>query len=155
MSAAPVPHLNFHGVARQALDFYAGAFGGQPTVRTYADFGMPAGAPDADRVVFGQVVGRDGFMVMAYDIPGTVTPAAQAGVTTRKDGVTVTDQPYFLSLGAADLAEAQGWWDALADGATVIEPLAASPWSAGFGMLADRFGVTWVISVAEAAPTSV
>ncbi len=29
----------------------------------------------------------------------------------------------------------------------MIEPLAASAWAAGFGMLTDRFGVTWVIDV--------
>ncbi|MYR62389.1 VOC family protein, partial [Streptomyces sp. SID625] len=32
----------------------------------------------------------------------------------------------------------------------VVEPLAASAWSAGFGMLTDRFGVTWVLDVAAA-----
>jgi PhnB protein len=33
----------------------------------------------------------------------------------------------------------------------VIEPLAASAWSAGFGMLTDRFGVTWSLDVRPAA----
>ncbi|MDN4613461.1 VOC family protein [Leifsonia sp. F6_8S_P_1B] len=155
MSAIPVPHLNFHGVAREALEFYAEAFHGRAMVRTYADVGMPADAPGADRVVFGQVVGQDGFTVMAYDIPGATGPVI-TGFTTRENGVTITDQPFFLSLSAADLGDAQGWWEALAEGATVIEPLAASPWSAGFGMLADRFGVTWVINVmeVEAEPAS-
>lgn len=151
MSAIPIPHLNFHGDARQALEFYAGAFAGQVSIRTYAEVGMPADAPGADGVVYGQVVGRDGFMVMAYDVPGAAAPV-HAGVTTRENGVTITDQPFFLALGAADLTDAQRQWDALLDGATVIEPLAASPWSAGFGMLTDRFGVTWVISVTEATP---
>src|SRR5690348_15914711 len=115
MSAIPVPHLNFHGVARQALEFYAEAFRGRAMVRTYADVGMPADAPGADRVVFGQAVGQDGFTVMAYDIPGAAEPAISTGVTTRENGVTITDQPFFLSLGAADLGEAQQWWEALAD----------------------------------------
>ena len=42
-------------------------------------------------------------------------------------------------------------WEALSDGATVVEPFAASAWSAGFGMLTDRFGVTWVVDVDAAA----
>ena len=46
------------------------------------------------------------------------------------------------------LAELQGYWDALAVDATIVEPLAASAWSAGFGILTDRFGVTWSASVA-------
>jgi PhnB protein len=153
MSAIPVPHLNLPGTAREALEFYAAAFGGQASIRTYADVGMPADAPGADRVVFGQAVGRDGFMVMAYDVPGASSPIG-AGTTSRENGVTITDQPFFLALGTADLPQAQTWWDALAEGAVVVEPLAASAWSAGFGMLTDRFGVTWVISVTEEAPVT-
>ncbi|GAB2859472.1 hypothetical protein [Nocardioides pacificus] len=37
---------------------------------------------------------------------------------------------------------------AVAVGATIVEPLAASAWAPGFGMLTDRFGVTWVLDVA-------
>ena len=151
MSATPVPHLNFHGEARAALTFYAEAFGGQAVVRTYGDFGMPEGLPDTASVVFGQVVAPDGFTLMAYDVPGTAGTPRQIGSTRRENGTTVTDQPFFLALGVADIAEAERYWNALADGATVVEPLAASAWSAGFGMLTDRFGVTWTISVADAA----
>ncbi|WP_375387900.1 VOC family protein [uncultured Amnibacterium sp.] len=148
MSATPVPHLNLTGEARAALDFYAAAFGGEAVVRTYGDFGMPAGLPDTDKVVFGQVVARDGFTVMAYDVPGGATGPIP-GSTRREHGTTITDQPFFLALSGASLEEATGWWDALLDGATVVEPLAASAWSAGFGMLTDRFGVTWSISVVD------
>ncbi len=149
MTAIPVPHLNFHGDARQALEFYAAAFHGEATIRTYGDVGMPPALPDADKVVFGQAVGREGFTVAAYDVPGTTGGTAQRGTTTRENGITLTDQPFFLAIGASTLDEASGYWEALAAGGAVIEPLAASAWSAGFGMLTDRFGVTWVISVAD------
>lgn len=150
MSAAPVAHLNFAGEARDALTFYAAAFGGRSVIRTYGDVGMPAEAPGADRVVFGQVVAENGFTVMAYDVPGSGT-LAPAGATRRQQGATLTDQRFFLALQGADLAEAARYWDALADGALVVEALAASAWSPGFGMLTDRFGVTWVISVRDEA----
>lgn len=39
------------------------------------------------------------------------------------------------------------YWNGLAEGGQVVEPLAASAWSPGFGMLTDRFGVTWVLDV--------
>jgi len=148
MSATPVAHLNFTGSARDALAFYAAAFGGQAVIRTYGDFGMPADAPDARRVVYGQVFAPNGFTVMAYDIPGSPAPLP-AGTTRRENGTTITDQAFFLALSGETLEEAGGYWDALADGASVLEPLAASAWSAGFGMLTDRFGVTWAISVVE------
>jgi len=147
MSATPVVHLNFTGQAREALDYYAGAFGGQAVVRTYGDFGMPADLPDAGKVVFGQVFSSSGFTVMAYDVPGDTGPSSEPGSTVRENGTTITDRPFFLALQADTLEEATGYWEALEPTSNVIEPLAASAWSPGFGMLADRFGVTWSISV--------
>ena len=38
----------------------------------------PAGSPDADRVVWGQVTGSTGFHVMAYDVPTAAGPAPAA-----------------------------------------------------------------------------
>jgi PhnB protein len=150
MSATPVPHLNFHGAARSALEFYAAAFGGDVVVQTYADLGMPADAPGAHEVVYGQVIGRDGFTLMAYDVPGAEAASTLPGSARRQNGTTVTDQTFFLALGAESLDEATRCWNALMDGATVVEPLAASAWSPGFGMLTDRFGVTWAVSVVAA-----
>lgn len=149
MSATPVTHLNFHGEAREALEFYATAFGGKAVVRTYGDFGMPSDLPDAGKVVFGQVHADNGFTVMAYDVPGAPAQDTQAGSTHRENGVTITDQTFFMALLGETLEEATRYWDALLDGAMLVEPLAASAWSAGFGMLTDRFGITWVISVAD------
>lgn len=147
MSITTTTHLNFRdGEAREALDFYAAVFGGEVLARTYGDFGMPRELPDASRVVFGQVETADGFRVMAYDVPGAPGDAP-AGSTRRENGTTITDQPFFLSLRGGTLDEVTRLWDRLADGATVVEPLAASAWSAGFGMLTDRFGVTWAVDV--------
>jgi len=150
MSITTTTHLNFRGAARAALEFYHSVFGGRLAVTTYGDVGMPADAPGADTVVFGQVESADGFRVMAYDIPGPAAPAGTGGGTRRENGVTITDQPFFLSVRGTTLDEVQRYWTALADGATVIEPLAASAWSPGFGMLTDRFGVTWILDVAAA-----
>ncbi|MBO0982662.1 VOC family protein [Rathayibacter sp. SD072] len=149
MSLAATTHLNFRGDARAALEFYHSVFGGQTMIRTYGDFGMPADAPGASNVVFGQVVGADGFRVLAYDIPGqSGGSAGAAGSTRRENGVTLTDQPFFVSVEGGTLAEVQGYWEKLSVDATVVEPLAASAFSAGFGMLTDAFGVTWILGVA-------
>ena len=166
MSITTTTHLNFRGSARQALEFYGSVFGGDVTLATYGDFGMPADAPGADKVVFGQVENAEGLRLMAYDVPGTTKDHAgedhaatdhnaedhnaTAGTTTRENGVTVTDRTFFQSLRADSLDELTGYWDALADRAVIVEPLAASAWSPGFGMLTDRFGVTWVLDVRAA-----
>jgi PhnB protein len=151
MSITTTTHLNFRGDARAALEFYQSVFGGQTTIATYGDFGMPADAPGAANVVFGQVESAEGFRVMAYDIPGQSGGSADvAGATTRANGVTLTDQPFFVSVRAETLDEVQGYWAALSVGATIVEDLAASAWSPGFGMLTDTFGVTWILDVAAA-----
>lgn len=149
MTITTTTHLNFDGDARAALDFYQTVFGGQATIATYGDFGMPADAPGVDKVVFGQLETADGFRVMAYDVPGGEAPAA--GSTRRENGLTLTDQPFFVAVRGETLAEVEGYWSALSAGAAVVEPLAASAWSPGFGMLTDAFGVTWILDVAAAS----
>jgi PhnB protein len=151
MSIVTTTHLNFRGEARAALEFYQSVFGGQVTIATYGDFGMPKDLPGADNVVFGQVEAEDGFRVMAYDIPGqTRGPAENVGSTHRENGATITDQPFFVSVRGETLAEVELYWSMLSVGATIVEGLAASAWSPGFGMLTDRFGVTWILDVAAA-----
>jgi PhnB protein len=147
MSITTTTHLNFHGEARRALEFYGSVFGGRVSIATYGDFGMPADAPGASNVVFGQVETDEGFRVMAYDIPGEATGSG-AGSTRRENGTTITDQSFFVSVRGDTLDEVQRYWSALAVGATVVEGLAASAWSPGFGMLTDAFGVTWILDVA-------
>ena len=148
MTITTTTHLNFRGDARQALEFYGSVFGAQPTIATYGDFGMPADAPGADNVVFGQIETADGFRVMAYDIPGDAAPTT--GSTHRENGVTITDQTFFVSVRGDTLEEIEGYWAALSVGASIVEPLAASAWGPGFGMLTDGFGVTWILDVAAA-----
>ncbi|OZG31204.1 bleomycin resistance protein [Williamsia sp. 1138] len=151
MSISATTHLNFHGDARAALEFYQSVFGGQTLIRTYGDFGMPADAPEASNVVFGQVTTADGFRLMAYDIPGrSGGSVAGAGSTHRENGTTITDQPFFVSVEGETLDEVQGYWEKLTVGASIVEPLAASSFSAGFGMVTDSFGVTWILGVAAA-----
>jgi PhnB protein len=149
MSLNAVAHLNFHGEARAALEFYRSVFGGQLSVATYADFGMPPEVPGATNVVFGQVVADNGFRVMAYDVPGPAAPAGPGAPTTRREnGTTITEEPFFLSVRGETVDEVTPVWEGLAKGATVIEEFGPAPWAPAFGMLADRFGVTWIVDVA-------
>lgn len=151
MTIQTTTHLNFRGDARAALDFYRSVFGGHLVVNTYGDFGMPQEIPGAEKVVFGLVASDNGFRVMAYDIPGESGGTIVGGTSTRReDNTTLTDQALFVSVTAESLDEVRGYWDGLGVGATVVEPLAASAWSPGFGMLTDRFGVTWSVSVVTA-----
>ena len=134
MTITTTTHLNFRGDARAALEFYQGVFGGQLIAVTYADAHRGAEAADPEHITFGSVTSDDGFRIMAYDVqsqkaydPGTI--------------------PVFVSVRGADAAEIAGYWEKLVVGSTVVEPLEPSQWSPLYGMLEDRFGVTWVLDV--------
>ena len=149
MSINAVTHLNFRGNARQALEFYQAVFGGNLVISTYGDFGAPKDTPNADKVVWGQVAADSGFRVMAYDVPLAEPSSQPSKPSTRREyGMTITQEPFFISLRGESADEITGLWEKLSEGATVIEPIAKSAWAQLFGMLTDRFGVTWVMDVA-------
>ncbi|SCF48525.1 PhnB protein [Micromonospora matsumotoense] len=148
MAISATTHLNFRGDARAALEFYRSVFGGRSTVVSYGDLGMPKDLPDADRVVFGQVTADNGFAVMAYDVPGQAPAAAAPTATTRENGMTLTGERFFVSVRGDTDEEVRVLWERLAEGADLIEEYGPSPWAPGFGMLTDRFGVTWILDVA-------
>ena len=148
MTITTTTHLNFRGDARAALEFYQSVFGGDRTVVTYGDFGMPGDLPGADEVVFGQVTAESGFRIMAYDVPADSPAAAVPAATVREHGRTLTGARFFVSVRGETAEEVGALWGGLADGAEVIEEYGPSAWAPGFGMLTDRFGVTWILDVA-------
>jgi PhnB protein len=148
MALTTSTHLNFRGDARAALEFYRSVFGGHLTVVAYGDFGMPKDQPDSDKVVFGQVTADNGFRIMAYDVPSHAPAGTAPAATTREHGLTLTGERFFVSVRGETADEVGALWDGLAEGADVIEKFGPSPWAPGFGMLTDRYGVTWILDVA-------
>ncbi|GAB2880745.1 VOC family protein [Streptomyces mayteni] len=135
MSVTTTTHLNFRGAAREALDFYHSVFGGRTAAVSYRDAGDVSRGAEADWVMWGEVVAGNGFRVMAYDVPSEL-PWNQG------------ENPFFVSVRGDDADELGGLWRRLADGSTVLRPLEAAAWAPLYGMLRDRFGVTWVLDVA-------
>jgi PhnB protein len=135
MSVTTTTHLNFRGTAREALDFYRSVFGGRVTAVTYKDTGNVQHESEADWVMWGEVVADNGFHVMAYDVPSALPWDRGAN-------------PFFVSVRGDDTDEIRARWAKLDQGATIVRPLEAAPWSPLYGMLTDRFGVTWVLDVA-------
>lgn len=135
MSLQTTTHLNFRGDARAALEHYQSVFGGDLVTVTYADAHSVGDPAEADQVMWGQVSAPNGFRVMAYDVP-----AAQP--------LDRGHAPFFVSVRTDDAAELKPYWDRLAEGATVAVDLAPAPWAPLYGMLTDRFGITWVLDVA-------
>jgi PhnB protein len=72
---------------------------------------------------------------MAYDVPSRM-PWEQG------------KNAFFVSVRGDSAAEITALWEKLSAGATIAQPLAPSGWAPLYGMLKDRFGVTWVLDVA-------
>lgn len=128
------PYINFKDNARDALEFYRSVFGGELNVSTFGDFGGAQDAADTDKVMHGQLTTDAGLTIMAADTPSSVTYQPPGGIS--------------ISLSGDDDDTLRRHWAALLEGATVIEPLEVAPWGDAFGMLTDRFGVTWLVNIA-------
>ncbi len=109
-------------------------FGGRQTVVTYKDAGAVQNPDEADQVMWGQVEAENGFRIMAYDVPSRL--AWNPG-----------EIPVFVSVRGNGAEEVAGYWQKLAADATILQPLAPAGWSPLYGMLRDRFGITWVLDV--------
>ncbi len=160
MAISTVTHLNFTGNARQALEFYQAVFGGHLMIGTYGDGGVPQDSPDSEQVTFapvaadspnanlvgfGMVVAENGFRIAAYDVfDATGDRLAGSDGPGRADGLVHTES-LFVLLNGDTVEEVREFWTRLAEGGRVIQSLAPTPWGAPYGMVTDRFGVTWIV----------
>ena len=135
MTANLNPYLNFRGDAREAITFYQRVFGGEVTTTTFREGGMPVDPGDAEKVMHAQLTTESGWLLMASDVTG--------GMEYERGKNT-----FSVSLSGDDEDQLHGYWDRLAEGAAVAQPLEKAPWGDSFGMLVDRFGVSWLVNIA-------
>jgi PhnB protein len=128
------PYLVFEGRCEEALEFYRKALGAEVTMlMRFKD------SPDPGMC---QPGAEDKVMHASLRI-GETTVLASDG---RCAG-PASFQGFSLSLTVADEAEAERRFAALAAGGQVHMPLSKTFFSPRFGMVADRFGVSWMVYV--------
>lgn len=131
-----VAYLNFEGQAREAMDFYAKALGGEVTQRfSYGESPMAeqCGPASADHIMHSQVE-AGGAILMGADGP----PPHAAGSTCVN---IMVDTP----------EEAERVFAALSEGGTVQMPIAETFWAHRFGGLQDRYGKGWIVNCLKPA----
>ena len=131
------PYIHFQGNCAEAMQFYADLFGGELTLFRYRD--MPDAPPefaDSDLVMNSQLKTKTATMYASDFPPGENGDPQKA---------------FSVSHDAPDLAKAKALYDRLLDGGAAIMPFGPTFWSPGFGMLQDRFGTHWMISVPNPA----
>jgi PhnB protein len=137
MTVTTTTHLNFRGRARAALDLYASIFGGQVIAYTYGDAHVDADGAVPDQLMWGGFEAPNGLRLMAFDVP----PGRP--FSRGEDSV-------FVAVRGDDPSEITTCFDVLAEGGTVRTPLGPAAWGSPlYGMLDDRFGITWIL---EATP---
>jgi PhnB protein len=132
-------YLSFEGRTEEALDFYQRVLGAKvEQMMRYKDV--------AEAREHAPPGGADKVMHCAFKIGDTQLMASD-GMNTGKPNFAGIS----LALTVRDDAEAKRVFDALSDGGQVQMPLTKTFFASSFGMLADRFGVTWMI-VTEGMP---
>jgi PhnB protein len=133
------PYLFFDGRCEEAIEFYRKTLGAEVTMlMRFKDSPEPHEPgmvpPDSENKV----------MHASFRI-GDTTVMASDGQCVGKPSF----QGFSLSLTVLNDAEAERLFAALADGGKVQMPLTKTFFSSRFGMVADRFGVAWMIIVAS------
>ena len=131
------PYLFFDGRCQEAIEFYKRAVGAE--VQMLMRFKESPDAPPPGTVAPGS---EDKVMHASVKIGDSVVMASDG-----ECGGKPTFQGFSLSLTLGSEAEAERAFAALAEGGEVRMPLSKTFFSPSFGMLADRFGVGWMIMV--------
>lgn len=134
-------YLFFNGNCEQAVEFYRKALGAE--VEMMMRFKESPDAPPPGMVPPGW---ENKIMHTSFRV-GQTTVMASDGCGPESKGF----QGFSLSLAVTTEAEADRYFNALAAGGKVNMPLGKTFWSPRFGMLEDKFGIGWMVSVYPAA----
>ncbi|MBS0521505.1 MAG: VOC family protein [Proteobacteria bacterium] len=135
------PYVFFDGKCEEALEFYKGALGAKVEMvmkfKEHPEAAKPGMIPPgaADKVMHASFRIGD-TQIMASDGHCQGKPSFQG---------------FSLTLGAANDAEAAKLFKALGQGGQVQMPMTETFFATSFGMVADKFGVSWMV-LAEKKP---
>jgi PhnB protein len=128
------PYLFFDGRCDEAIEFYRRTLGAEVAMlMRFKD------CPDQGMITPGT---ENKVMHASLHIGDTMVLASDGQCAGQ-----MAFQGFALTITASDEAEAQRLFSALGDGGQVRMPLAKTFFASSFGMLADRFGVSWMIIV--------
>lgn len=131
------PYLFFDGHCEEAIEFYRQALGAKvEMLMRYKDSPEP---PPPDLALPGM---EDKVMHASFRIGDSIVMASDDCTRTQ-----ISFQGFQLSLTVSDDVEAERRFTALAEGGQVKMPLAKTFFATKFGMVVDRFGVSWMVVV--------
>ena len=128
------PYISFDGNARATMRFYKTVFGGDLTLNTFGEYGSKDPAL-RNKVMHAQLETDSGFTIMASDLaPGM----------ELNPGNNIT-----VSLSGDDRDQLRGYWKKLSRTGEVTMPLEKQMWGDEFGQCKDKFGIAWMVNIAQ------
>ena len=133
-------YLNFLGNCEEAFNFYKSVFGGEfPYVGRFGEMPPGEGPPLPEEA-------KNKIMHISLPISKeTMLMGSDTGGEWAKDYKPGTN--FSISVNADTVEEANRLYSALSAGGTQTMPIAKTFWSDAFGMLTDKFGIAWMVSL--------
>ncbi len=133
-------YLTFNGNCEEAFKFYQSVFGGEfPYIGRFKD--MPAGEGpklkpgEENRIMHVSLPISKETILMGCDTGGEWASGYSQG------------NNFSISITADSKEEAEKLFKGLSAGGKVAMPLSKTFWSEFFGMLTDKFGISWMMSI--------
>jgi PhnB protein len=129
------PYLTFNGNCEEALNFYKESLDGEITgVSRFGDAPSPASDEQKKKIMHATFkFGDSGFMASDTMIERPVTQGSN----------------FALSVGSDDEVKTKEMFEKLFQGGQVTMPLAVQFWGDLFGMVKDKFGISWMLNCAK------
>src|SRR5207253_106176 len=128
----------FQGNCKQAMEFYKSVFGGELSMQTMGEVPDDAMPPDMKKEAVKDMIMHAALTGGAVNLMGSDSQKASAKAAKIE-----------LSLSGSDETKLRGIFDKLSDGGKVNMPLQKQFWGDTFGMVADKFGVDWMVNISK------
>jgi len=124
-------YLNFDGKTREAMTFYQKCLGGELSIRSFRETGVETPKGAEDRTVHARLQKGTAVLMASDTLPGM--PFRQG-------------TNFSINIDCESAAEIAKLFKAFSEGNEVTMPLQDTFWGARFGMITDRFGVSWMFN---------
>lgn len=126
------PYIHFQGNAEEAINFYADALGGSViAINRYGDSPMPADEDYRNKVLHGRLQFGDNVIMISDVFKGQ----------NLSTGGNIQ-----LSIELTEEGQIDSIFAKMSEGGTITMELQDTFWGARFGMLKDKFGVSWMFN---------
>lgn len=132
MKPTLTPYLAFNGKTKDAMKFYQSVLGGDLTMQTFGESGVPVAPEDKDKIMHA-LLRNDTLTFMASD--GT------------KDHVVHMGNNISMSIVGSDEKLLTKYFNGLSKGGKITMKLEKQFWGDVFGSVTDKFGVNWMVNI--------